>query len=115
LGLSRSGDRCTAASVRIIAQEKSCWRALWRVSAGRRSWAIGGDPHQPRAVAPSAFLLRSTRSPPLDPVREGRVPVRRADECDTRDVLGARKGAPATHASQATKSRGASQAWRGNL
>ena len=111
MGLSRSGDHCTAASVRIIAQEKSCWRALWRVSAGRRSWAIGGDPHQPGAVAPSAFLLRSTRSPPLDPVREGRVPIRRADGRDTRDVLGARKGAPATHESQqSTNSRGASQA-----
>ena len=40
------------------------------------------------ALAPSAFLLRSTRSPPLDPVRERRVPIRRADECDARDVLG---------------------------
>ena len=55
MGLSRSGDRCTAASVRIIAQEKSCWRALWRVSAGRRTRAIGGDPHQPGSSPPQPF------------------------------------------------------------
>jgi hypothetical protein len=55
---------------------RSRWRALrrhsWEAATGR-----GGKPHRPGTRPP---LLDTVDSTPLDEVREGGVPVRRADQ-----------------------------------
>ena len=88
------GRSSVGARVRLRSDRRSCWRALrrhsWEAATGR-----GGKPHRPGTRPP---LLDTVDSTPLDEVREGGVPVRRAGQGHV-GASGAKQRRPATHVS----------------
>jgi hypothetical protein len=89
------GRSSVGARVRLRSDHRSCWRALRRHSR-KAATGRGGKPHRPGTRPP--LLLVSADSTPLDEVREGGVPVRRADQGHV-GASGARQRRPATHVS----------------